>query len=88
MSLLSKYSRIPGINVFLPSRGAFGPETLELDDAGTVRTFPMTANDELTFNTPDLYGDKTVDRQRQIRLHLLAYIGIMGAGCFVQRCGL
>lgn len=54
MSLLSKYSRVPGINVILPSRGAFGPEGLEIDVAGTVRTLPMTANDELTFNTPDL----------------------------------
>jgi hypothetical protein len=54
MSVLSKYSRVPGINVYLPSKGAYGPEGINLDVAGSVRTLPMTANDELALNSPDL----------------------------------
>jgi hypothetical protein len=54
MSVLIKYSRVPGINVCLPSKGAYGPENINLDAAGSVRTLPMTANDELALNSPDL----------------------------------
>lgn len=51
---LSKYFRIPGLNVTLPSGGAYmPPNTITLAQDGTVPVFPMRAADELLLKSPD-----------------------------------
>lgn len=51
---LSQYFRLPGLNVALPTGGAFlPPGTFEPDVNGTVPIFPMRAADEYLLKNPD-----------------------------------
>ncbi len=63
---LSRYFRKPAIYITLPSGGMFmSAESIKFDneDAKELAVYPMTARDEMTFNTPDalLSGQSTVD---------------------------
>lgn len=51
---LAKYFRVPGLNVRIPSGGAYMPKgAIELTLAGEVPVFPMRAADELLLKSPD-----------------------------------
>ena len=51
---LSRYFRLPGLSVSLPTGGAFFPAGgIELDAAGEVSVLPMRAADELRLSSPD-----------------------------------
>jgi hypothetical protein len=51
---LSKYFRLPGLSVSLPTGGAYFPAgAIELDDAGEVAVYPMRAADEMLLASPD-----------------------------------
>ncbi len=51
---LSKYFRLPGLSVTLPSRGAFFPNGgIEMDEQGQVEVLPMRGADELLLSSPD-----------------------------------
>lgn len=51
---LSKYFRLPGLSISLPTNGAFFPEGgIELDTAGEVSILPMRAADEMLLSSPD-----------------------------------
>lgn len=51
---LATYFRIPGLNVTLPTGGAFLPaDQFSPNEDGTVPIFPMTAADEYLLKSPD-----------------------------------
>lgn len=51
---LASYFRMPGLNVQLPTGGAFLPEgTFTANPDGTVPIYPMTAADEYLLKNPD-----------------------------------
>lgn len=51
---LTKYFRIPGVEVPLPTNGRFMPEgTIELNPSGNIEVFPMQTSDELILTSPD-----------------------------------
>lgn len=51
---LLQYYRMPGLNVALPTRGAFMPPgTIALTQAGSLPVLPMRAQDELLLKNPD-----------------------------------
>lgn len=51
---LASYFRMPGLNVTLPTGGAFLPEgTFDANPDGTVPIYPMTAADEYLLKNPD-----------------------------------
>ncbi len=57
---LSKYFRLPGLSVSLPTAGAFFPAGgVELDAAGEVSVLPMRAADELLLSSPDALMNNT-----------------------------
>ena len=60
---MKAYFRKPELKISLPSKGAYYPPgSLQMDQAGEVDVYPMTAVDELTLKTPDalLSGEGTV----------------------------
>ena len=61
---LSKYFRQPAIYIKLPSQGRYyDKQTFTPTETGEIPILPMTAKDELAFQTPDgmMNGQSTVD---------------------------
>lgn len=57
---LSRYFRLPGLSVKLPTMGAFFPKGgVELDSNGEVAVYPMRAADELLLASPDALMNNT-----------------------------
>lgn len=57
---LSKFFRLPGLSISLPTKGAFFPEGgIVLDEAGEVSVLPMRAADELLLSSPDALMNNT-----------------------------
>lgn len=51
---LSKYYRVPGLSVPLPTKGAYLPKgTFKLSEDGEVNVFPMRMADEMMLKNPD-----------------------------------
>lgn len=51
---LAKYFRVPGVQVQLPTGGAYMPEgTIDLTLNGEVQVYPMRAADEMLLKSPD-----------------------------------
>lgn len=51
---LTKYYRVPGLNVHLPTKGAYMPANyIEFDMDGTIPIFPMRAEDEYLLKNAD-----------------------------------
>ena len=61
---LGKYYRQPQIYIRLPSKGKYyGPDVFTPTETGEIPILPMTAKDEMAFQTPDamMSGQATVD---------------------------
>ena len=61
---LGKYYRQPQIYIRLPSKGKYyGPDVFTPTETGEIPILPMTAKDEMSFQTPDamMSGQATVD---------------------------
>jgi len=57
---LTKYFRIPGISVKLPTGGQFFPAgAIELNENGEIDVLPMRGADELLLNSPDALMNNT-----------------------------
>lgn len=50
---LTKYYRVPGLHVNLPSRGVFNYGEINFETNGELSILPMTASDELLLKNPD-----------------------------------